>query len=201
MNGACVRVSRVATGEPYRPEIAMSDRALTNAKKLRDELLGRKKELQQELSAVDTRLDRIEAFIAEWHTYATGDAAEINEPVDTTSKNKKPASRRVVKRATGNTPKEKVAEAAIEIIHERGEPVSRSELYQALVARGMKIEGVDPEMVLSTMLWRMKHRVARLKSGGYWPADEVNEAAEYDPSNPASADPASTRGGATPDKS
>ena len=179
----------------------MSDKALANATKLRDELLSRKKELQQELAAVDSRLDRIEAFIAEWHTYATGDAAEIIDPVDTTLKNKKPASRRVAKRATGNTPKEQVAEAAIEIIHERGEPVSRSELHQALVARGMKIEGVDPEMVLSTMLWRQKHRIVRLKSGGYWPADEVNEAADYDPAKSASSDPASTRGGAPAENS
>lgn len=159
----------------------MSDKALNNAKRLRDELLGRKKALQQELTSVDAHLERIGAFISDWHAYATGDAAEILIPVNVGEKNKKPASRRAAKRATGNSPKEAVTEAALEIIRERGEPVGRSELYTLLTDRGFKIEGRDPEMILSTMLWRMKHRIARLKSGGYWPAGEANEAAGYEP--------------------
>jgi hypothetical protein len=88
------------------------------------------------------------------------------------------------KKPQRNSKKEEVADAAYEIIRERGEPVSRSDLYKELIARGLRIEGSDPEMVLSTMLWRMKDRVVRLKSGGYWLADEKNEAAGYDPAVP-----------------
>jgi hypothetical protein len=39
----------------------------------------------------------------------------------------------------------------------------------------------DPEMVLSTMLWRMRDRIARLKTGGYWLAEKAYPEAAYDP--------------------
>ena len=159
----------------------MSDQAFDNAKRMRDELLDRKRELQQEIASVDARLDGIETFIADWHTYASGDAAQILGPVNAADRNKPAPAPRTKRPVRGNSRKEEVAEAALEIIRERGEPVMRSELYRALIERGFRIEGGDPEMVLSTMLWRMKHRIVRHKSGGYWPAEEANPEAEQAP--------------------
>lgn len=47
--------------------------------------------------------------------------------------------------------------------------------------RGLVINGKDPQMVLSTMLWRKRDQVARVNGGGYWLAEVPNEAAGYDP--------------------
>ena len=49
----------------------------------------------------------------------------------------------------------------------------REELFPALIEKGFVIEGNDPHMVLSTMLWRMKDKakIVRLRGGGYWLAD------------------------------
>ncbi|MER9063943.1 hypothetical protein [Mesorhizobium sp. M0698] len=76
---------------------------------------------------------------------------------------------------------DELAERGRAIIRERNEPVSRTDLFKALTERGLTIAGTDPEMVLSTMLWRTRDRVARVKGGGYWLADVPNEAAGYFP--------------------
>jgi len=74
-----------------------------------------------------------------------------------------------VRMVPANSRKEEVAEAARAIIAEAGKPLSRTDLFAKLIERGMTITGKDPEMVLSTMLWRTKATsgIERLKSGGY----------------------------------
>ena len=61
------------------------------------------------------------------------------------------------------------AAAADILIHERA-PLPRAELYKRLVEKGLRLSGKNPEMVLSTMLWRAGEDagIVRLKTGGYW---------------------------------
>lgn len=158
---------------------AMTDAALTNAETERNQILERKKKLLAELVEIDDRIGQITRFIDWWHDFA---GIERPKPVDNSNDSEE---NKTVSAHTDRTPraknssKENVAAVALEIIQERGEPVSRSDLYAELTKRGMVIQGKDPEMVLSTMLWRMRHRVARLKSGGYWDAHKDWDPAGY----------------------
>ncbi len=80
-----------------------------------------------------------------------------------------------------NPKKEDVAAKARELILEHGEPMGRTELFEALSEAGVVIRGSNPEMVLSTMLWRMSSQIVRLQPHGYWPADVPNAEVGFDP--------------------
>jgi hypothetical protein len=81
-----------------------------------------------------------------------------------------------------NPSREAVAAASLDIIIASGRPQSRKELFDALHERGLVISGKDPEMVLSTMLWRSQDRIVRLPSFGYWPKTTAYSDAAYFPS-------------------
>lgn len=67
----------------------------------------------------------------------------------------------------------------------RGEPIKRDELYDLLIAQGYVIEGKNPQMILSTMLWRVKNSgLIRLNGGGYWIKEQRYEPANYFPELP-----------------
>lgn len=68
----------------------------------------------------------------------------------------------------------------------------RKELFNALAKEGLVIHGKDPEMVLSTMLWRASDTIVRLPPHGYWPKDTPFSPAQYDPDFDALFGPAST---------
>jgi hypothetical protein len=91
-------------------------------------------------------------------------------------------------KARNNSKKEDVAEAAVAIIKEIGEPIARSSLLTRLLNLGLTIEGNDPEVVLSTMLWRMRNKVVRLRKGGYWRADAPSPDGSYVPGQSNDAD-------------
>lgn len=135
-------------------------------------------ELSQRIEFLRSELARIRDFLRVWDEFA---GIQIREAVDTgdTGDNSvvdKPTPRPRLK----NPSKESVAEAAREIIHKNGAPMKRSELFHYLYERGVVIQGTDPEMVLSTMLWRMQKRVART-SRGYWLAEIPYPEAGYLP--------------------
>lgn len=171
----------------------MSDKALENAMGRRDELAGRINQAQQQIDEWRRELGRVNQFIQEWH-----DFAGVPMPIDVTREPARtglvqlpmvpPAQEEVgvvdpdkPKRARNNSRKEEVAEGARAIITERGQPVLRADLLKALRERGYVIEGSDPDTVLSTMLWRMRDRVARVKTGGYWLAEVPCPDAGYEP--------------------
>jgi hypothetical protein len=86
------------------------------------------------------------------------------------------------KKATGNPKKELVVRVARTIIKKKGRPLQRGPLFEALREHGLIINGADPEMVLSTMLWRKRDEIIRLPDHGYWLAEEPYPPAAYDPS-------------------
>ena len=57
----------------------------------------------------------------------------------------------------------------------------RKALLKAVTERGIILSGKDPEMVLSTMMWRMQDEFVRLPRWGYWLKNRPYEPAEYDP--------------------
>jgi hypothetical protein len=161
----------------------VTDKALKNAERKRDSLAAEINSLAQRMEELKRDLAKIDAWIAQWHELAgplaaTKEAAYASMFGSDSGGDSEPKRRR----STGNPKKEDVAEAARKIIKERGEPVSRSDLFKALADVGIVISSeTDPEMVLSTMLWRMRDRIARLKTGGYWLAEKAYPEAGYDP--------------------
>ena len=71
--------------------------------------------------------------------------------------------------------------------------MSRSDLFKSLADRGIVLHGKNPEVVLSTMLWRMKSEIVRLQPYGYWVADKPFEKAGYHPDEPYGPQNAKTR--------
>jgi hypothetical protein len=155
----------------------MADRAYENAMARRDELARAINEAQQLIEGMRTELRGVDTFLGQWRKFAG-----VTEPAGVD-----PALNDIAKpppwipKRMRNSKKEDVAEAAYEIIKERGEPMTRSDLYDRLIARGMVLNGSDPQMVLSTMLWRMPSRIKRLKKGGYWLADVPFKGGGVDP--------------------
>lgn len=157
----------------------MSDVALENAKALKIKALSEIARLEAELRGWHDRISMADQFIDQWNAFASGEPVIPVEsaPVE----QNKPAPSPVKRKAIRNSKKEDVAEETRRIISERGAPVGRSDLFKTLIERGFTIEGTDPEMVLSTMLWRMRVRVVRVKNGGYWLAEVPNAEIGYDP--------------------
>ena len=119
------------------------------------------------LARLEAERADVAAWIEMWHRLAGTQgrpvAAEQNELLRTVDKS--------VKRKRPNNPdKSVVVDKALEIIRQQGEPMGRKALFNALAESGIVLEGTDPQMVLSTMLWRSKERIVRLVPFGYWPA-------------------------------
>jgi len=121
-----------------------------------------------------SQLSEINSFISQWEKFS-GTSAPIPsgstpEGMSQNGTDSKPQPIKVQ-----NSKKEEVATAARLVIEGRDVPVSRSELYGILSRQGLQMNGSNPEMVLSTMLWRAgaKEGIVRLKSGGYWLADRA----------------------------
>jgi hypothetical protein len=170
----------------------MSDAALKNAEARRDAIAAQINAALQQIEEWRRELRIVEDFIRAWHSFAEMQSASapgspirnyvLVAPTGTFAVDSKEASTSRSNTGTRrNSKKEEVAEAAREIIKMAGDAVSRADLYQKLIERGLTIEGSDPEMVLSTMLWRMRDRVARVKGGGYWLAEIPNEKVGYVP--------------------
>ena len=83
-----------------------------------------------------------------------------------------------------NPDRRDVARRALELIRKAGRPLSRRLLYERLQDVGVTITGMDPEVVLGTMLYR-DDRIVRIRNFGYWPKEEVYEPAFYIPEHEA----------------
>lgn len=151
----------------------MPDKAFENAMARREILAKAINDAVQSLEGMRSELKTVDAFIEQWRKFAGEVSVEIVRPdilfVPSPRKNKR------------NSKKEEIADAAIEEINKLGEPIPRVNLLTLLINRGLIIEGGDPEVVLSTMLWRMRHKVARLKKGGYWDASRPSPDGSYVP--------------------
>ena len=190
----------------------MTERALWNAKAARDRLAAKISLYEEYLSKRKGELNEVLAWIAKYHEFAgsppiSGKPEQKDEhtkniqglAVPVVEGESEPSERR---RATGNPKKEVVAEEALKIIEEAGEPVPRAELYRRLCEAGVVIEGKDPEQVLSTMLWRTRETtpIVRIPSGGYWLANRAHEPSGYIPERHTVSTPPSSSINEAPSK-
>lgn len=69
-----------------------------------------------------------------------------------------------------------IALLARDIIREAGRPMTRSELTEAIEARGVPLAGQDRVKNLGTILWRQKDLFVHIENKGYWPKGDPEPA-------------------------
>jgi hypothetical protein len=162
----------------------MSDDAITNANAQKDELAKQINRLTAELEDSRRALKRVEQFISDWHIFA-GVQPEDNTTSATEEKTVGKVTPLARARELNNPKKDDVVARVRIFIGEKGEPVSRNEAFADLEANSFEIRGTDPKMVLSTMLWRSKDQVVRLKlpngRNAYWLTEQPYPPAGYVP--------------------
>lgn len=143
----------------------MSDAALANAHTRRGTLAAKITAQQQHLEALRRELQLVDEFIARWHTFAElEDGAPlscVDSPVDKSVEKEK-------RTRPLNPSRDEVGAVVEALLREWGRPASRARLFAEMPAHGLNIQGTNPEMVFSTMLWRMRDRFERLPKRGYW---------------------------------
>jgi hypothetical protein len=154
------------------------DRALENAERERDSLAAEINLLAQRTEELKREIAKIDGWIVQWHGFAGKEEAATIAP-----KTDEPAPTARSARARGNPSKEDVAAKVKELILERGVPIARNDLFEALESRGIIIRGADPKVVLGTMLWRTED-IIRLRGHGYWLKERSFEPAGYNPKRP-----------------
>ncbi len=160
----------------------MTDAAILAALKKRQELEERIAKTEAKIKVFKTQIVEITAFIAQWEKFSGHPAPSL--ALTNLSQNETDSE----PDATGNSSKEEVASAAREVLHRASGPLSRSELHKKLSFQGLRIHGKNPEMVLSTMLWRAGKGagIVRLKTGGYSLTELTNPQDQDDGEAPSS---------------
>ena len=161
------------------------DNALKNAQLRREELLARVNELYDEIKKNYNEISKIDRFMADWILFS----GEKNPEYELILKNIKSTVfykkneifnmndllTKSKRRGFKNRKKEEICDLCIDLIRQKGKPMSRRELYERLLEKGIEVKGKNPEMVLSTMLWRTRSKISRLKTGGYWPREALTD--------------------------
>lgn len=144
----------------------MTDQALENALRKRDDLAANINKAQQQIEEWKRELTHTDSFISAWHQFAGTKSEDVPPIVGPIESDVLPPKRK----NRNNSKKEDVAAEVRKLIEAAGHPIPRVDLYKALTEKGFVIEGTDPDMVLSTMLWRAGEAagVKRLDKGGYW---------------------------------
>lgn len=184
------------------------DAAYRNAMLVRDQIDGRIKKLKQELEVLEHEADRVARFLSDWEEFANIQVAGSvdtdvsiaknsgfatfssadSDPDDLHSAAATSGCPKPVSARAQNPPKERVGDVVQEILQTEGKPISRETLFSMLPDHGIMLHGKDPQMVFSTMLWRMKERFVRLQGWGYWLTDKPFAPARYEPESVAEND-------------
>lgn len=174
-----------------------ADGALQNAQKRLEELANQINRLAGHLDELKREHASVSRWIDDWHRFAgnatvSSEGGAANSPGGT-AVNASPRVGLVTvpwqpHGRPANPDKKDVGRAAWGIIQKRGRPIPRQELFSELTQRGIVIHGKDPEMVLSTMLWRLRDDFVRLPKFGYWLKPYPYKAADYMPGLPIEDD-------------
>ena len=163
----------------------MTDVALANAQKRRDEIAAKINQLSQEVESLRREISGVDQFIATWHLYASNKVPVVGHtgspqhsqrgalPIPPPPVSAIPSPK--------NPSRDDVGRKAWELIGTHGRPIPRTELFMLLGKEGIHIYGKDPEMVLSTMMWRMQEHFIRIPKFGYWKKNEPYPPANYVP--------------------
>lgn len=143
----------------------MTDAAIANAHNRRGSLAAQINALQQQLEALRRELAVVDEFISRWHTFAQLDEGDSLIPSEQAVD--KPVEKEKRIRPT-NPSREAVGDVVEALLREWQRPASRARLFEELPNHGIDIQGTNPEMVFSTMLWRLQNRFERIPKRGYW---------------------------------
>ncbi|MBI5262488.1 MAG: hypothetical protein HY852_11810 [Bradyrhizobium sp.] len=152
----------------------MGESALENAEKRRDRIAADINALQAKIEQKRKELERVNAFISDYQMFASGEPElELGQTLSL------PSVPVPIPKKHVNPDKEIVGDAVERILRANKRPMSRDTLFREVMREGLDIQGKDPLMVFSTMLWRMPKRFVRLGGKvGYWltqePCPEVN---------------------------
>jgi hypothetical protein len=147
----------------------MTDKALQNALARKDEIAKEINGLNDKLADLKREAERVDRFIAEWKSFA----GETEED----SQDDLPGFAPHERGAVGNVIRQ-FARAAIAAANR---PLPRKDLYAALEQHKIKINGKNPLMGLSTIMWRLQDEFVRIPGFGYWFRDRPFPGAKYKP--------------------
>ena len=132
---------------------------------------------KQRLHVLRQEAEEIERFIAMYerfgggtngghvdvrHESVSGNLSTRNAPVDNFVKRRN--------RVRGDRPDD-VALFMEKVIRERGEPMTRGQLVEALELRDVAIPAVDKPRYIGTIAWRTKGTFVNIEGRGYWLRD------------------------------
>ncbi|HVV78557.1 MAG TPA: hypothetical protein VHD59_02940 [Pseudolabrys sp.] len=149
---------------------ASSDPAFVNAQERRDTIVSELSLAQQKVDELRKELARVDQFLRDWRAFA-GEIEE--EPEFAMTADSPPVGKNPDKQLIGD-----LAEASMVT---KGRPIPRRELMEDLKKNGVFLHGKNPDMILSTMMWRMQDRFVRIPGFGYWFRDEIYTPAKYRP--------------------
>lgn len=157
----------------------MADATLQGAIELKNQLLETHKKLLERAEQIKHEIEAVDHFIAVYRNRLATNSVDNSlgriqsSEIQGESPPKFGASGEVESRPK-NPPKEEVARAVREEIEKSNRPMPRAELFNLLVERGILLEGKDPAMVLSTMLWRAgdEFNIVNIRGLGYWKKEE-----------------------------
>ena len=157
--------------------VVMVDKALANAQARQNAIRLEVLSISQEMDRLRSRrielveeFEKVSEFVRTWYEMA-GIKRPVSKPNSSAKLSQEQPATPVHRRPT-NTNRTDVAHKSVEYIRDEGRPLLRREIYERLQRDEIVIHGKDPLMVLSTMLWRSKDIVRRLKGGGYWPVGD-----------------------------
>jgi len=150
----------------------MADDARRNAEELRARILASLKEVDEKKASLTAQLTEVEAFLKALTQYSKLDPKAATAPPIAAAHN--PPRKR-----PQNPPREQVLEVVAEALERAGRPMQLREIFEAVTAAGINLQGTDPSAVLGTMIWRARARFANIKGYGYWFADRPYAPAGY----------------------
>jgi hypothetical protein len=137
--------------------------------------LKRKKELQSELAEIDQFLDTYRRLSSENKSEAETVQGSLRLPPPRLDFFPPPVSPR-----RRGAPQD-FADVAERVLMDRGRPLTRYQLVDAIENEGVVIPSSDKARYLGTILWRHKDRFVNLVDFGYWLKDRPCGLARYRP--------------------
>jgi hypothetical protein len=102
---------------------------------------------------------------------AEHDESWKQEPEETKEPVEKPVERRRLSMRGGATPRE-IVDVMVRVIRERGQPMTRGEIVEALEARDIDLPAADKNRYIGTIAWRHKAFFKHIEGRGYWVSGE-----------------------------
>jgi hypothetical protein len=104
-------------------------------------------------------------------TNAEQDELWKQEPKETSAPVDKPVEMRRRRRMSGAKPRE-IVEIMQRVIRDRGQPMTRGEIVEALEARDVELPAADKQRYIGTIAWRHKAFFPHIEGRGYWVSGE-----------------------------